>query len=256
MAELKAETHEPMYMRDWLETLDKFSRDFGMGDAGRVRMTKDLSGLDVDGVWCISLKQREDRRAALLESFRHTGLDIEFFLVDKDEEDPQRGCYESHRACARTALERQYKRTLILEDDCVITSFSSRTVPRINRFLRANDPEIFYLGVLPGKIWLTWRPGISRCRGQGAHAYLISARGCRKMLDWENYAGKGIDNFFSKRFKGYCVFPMICFQNDLASDIQAYRQSVDNSHPQRAMDFSRKQYISALKNIHKTLLFR
>jgi len=31
MAELKAETHEPMYMRDWLETLDKFSRDFGLG---------------------------------------------------------------------------------------------------------------------------------------------------------------------------------------------------------------------------------
>jgi len=31
MAELKASTQEPMYMRDWLETLDKFSRDFGMG---------------------------------------------------------------------------------------------------------------------------------------------------------------------------------------------------------------------------------
>jgi hypothetical protein len=39
MAELKAETQEPMYMRDWLETLDKFSRDFGMGvleDSGSV----------------------------------------------------------------------------------------------------------------------------------------------------------------------------------------------------------------------------
>jgi len=39
MAEMKAEMHEPMYMRDWLETLDKFSRDFGMGvldGAGRV----------------------------------------------------------------------------------------------------------------------------------------------------------------------------------------------------------------------------
>jgi hypothetical protein len=39
MAELKAETQEPMYMRDWLETLDKFSQDFGMGiltDAGNV----------------------------------------------------------------------------------------------------------------------------------------------------------------------------------------------------------------------------
>ena len=31
MAELKAEMHEPMYMRDWLETLDKFSGDFGVG---------------------------------------------------------------------------------------------------------------------------------------------------------------------------------------------------------------------------------
>ena len=31
MAELKASTQEPMYMRDWLETLDNFSRDFGRG---------------------------------------------------------------------------------------------------------------------------------------------------------------------------------------------------------------------------------
>jgi hypothetical protein len=39
MAELKAEMHEPMYMRDWLETLDKFTADFGLGvleDAGRI----------------------------------------------------------------------------------------------------------------------------------------------------------------------------------------------------------------------------
>jgi hypothetical protein len=31
MAELKAETQEPMYMRDWLEILDKFTGDFGFG---------------------------------------------------------------------------------------------------------------------------------------------------------------------------------------------------------------------------------
>ena len=39
MAELKAERHEPMYMKDWLETLDTFSRSFGVGvleDAGSV----------------------------------------------------------------------------------------------------------------------------------------------------------------------------------------------------------------------------
>lgn len=40
MAELKAQMHNPMYMRDWLETLDKFTQDFGMGvltDSGAVR---------------------------------------------------------------------------------------------------------------------------------------------------------------------------------------------------------------------------
>jgi hypothetical protein len=40
MAELKASRQEPMYMRDWLETLDTFTQDFGLGvlrDAGRVK---------------------------------------------------------------------------------------------------------------------------------------------------------------------------------------------------------------------------
>ncbi|MDR2898668.1 MAG: virulence RhuM family protein [Spirochaetaceae bacterium] len=43
MAELKAEMHKPMYMHDWLETLDKFSHDFGVGvleDAGSISHTK------------------------------------------------------------------------------------------------------------------------------------------------------------------------------------------------------------------------
>lgn len=31
MAELKAQRHEPMHMRDWLETPDKFTNDFGFG---------------------------------------------------------------------------------------------------------------------------------------------------------------------------------------------------------------------------------
>jgi len=39
MAEMKAEKHEPMYMKDWLKMLDRFSRDFGVGileDSGSI----------------------------------------------------------------------------------------------------------------------------------------------------------------------------------------------------------------------------
>jgi hypothetical protein len=80
MAELKAETQEPMYMKDWLETLDKFSRDFGMGilddsgsvshaaaiqkaqreyDAYRAQLPDDLS--DVEKAYLDTLKQMQKR---------------------------------------------------------------------------------------------------------------------------------------------------------------------------------------------------
>jgi hypothetical protein len=80
MAELKAETQEPMYMRDWLETLDKFSRDFGVGvlnsagsvshtaavekahseyDAYRAQLADELS--DVEKAYLNTLKDMQKR---------------------------------------------------------------------------------------------------------------------------------------------------------------------------------------------------
>jgi hypothetical protein len=78
MAELKAERREPMYMRDWLATLDAFSRDFGLGvlegsgsvshsdavgkaqreyGAYRAQLAGDLS--DVEKAYLAALKQMQ-----------------------------------------------------------------------------------------------------------------------------------------------------------------------------------------------------
>jgi glycosyl transferase family 25 len=216
--------------------------------------TKDLSQLAIDTVLCISLNSREDRRNMLSESFRDSGLKIDFFLVDKDTDNPERGCYNSHRAVAKKILEHDWRRALVLEDDCILEPFSPTLVSHINRFLRNHDPEIFYLGVLLGKCWLTWNTGVARCRGQGTHAYIVSARGCQKILAWENYAGKGIDNLFSKRFKGYCAFPMIAFQNEASgSDIQVKRakRTGESKDINPRAHLIKKQYSSALKNWYK-----
>jgi hypothetical protein len=80
MAELKAENHQPMYMKDWLETLDKFSRDFGMGvledggavshaeavekahreyDAYRAQLSDDMT--DVEKAYLETLKQMQKK---------------------------------------------------------------------------------------------------------------------------------------------------------------------------------------------------
>jgi hypothetical protein len=78
MAELKAETQQPMYMKDWLETLDTFSQNFGMGilegagsvshseavdkahreyDTYRAQLTDELS--DVEKAYLDTLKQMQ-----------------------------------------------------------------------------------------------------------------------------------------------------------------------------------------------------
>jgi glycosyl transferase family 25 len=154
-----------------------------------------------------------------------------------------------------------------MEDDCTLEPFAQETVGRINRFLKEEDPELFYLGVLLiGRIWLTWRRNIARCRAKGAHAYILSRKGCEKVLGFGEYRGKAIDSVFTKHLKGYCAFPMICFQNaEIPSDIQAFRDKLNEENgiektPVKASGFfsedRRKQYLFVLKNLHKTLLFK
>jgi glycosyl transferase family 25 len=148
---------------------------------------------------------------------------------------------------------------LILEDDCILEPFSAKTIERINSFLKEKNPQIFYLGAILGKIWLTWRRNIARCRAQGTHAYIISEEGCKKLIDFGDYtADIGIDNIFSKRFKGYCVFPMICFQDSkISSDLQEFCDKIIGKHQiiqdtETSVDY-KKQYLVALKNLPKTL---
>lgn len=219
--------------------------------------TKDLSELAVDAALCISLREREDRRALLEEQFAGSGLQMEYVLVERDREDPQRGCYDSHLLCAELALQRGYRRVLILEDDATLGSFGKWLPSRINRFLNKREPEIFYLGVILGKLWLTWFPGIARVRAQGAHAYILSAEGCRKVLALGPYGGRGIDNHYSKMFTGFCCFPMISQQqpeNICTSDLQPFRGGGVGYVDAFWKGNRQRQYRQVLKGLPKTLL--
>jgi len=141
---------------------------------------KDLSHLEVDGVLCISLTERSDRRELLEKEFSGSGLNIEFLIVERDSESPERGCFTSHARCADLALARGYERVLILEDDATLLQFWPTQVSQINSFMKRCEPELFYLGANLGKVWLTWNRGIARVRTKGAHAYILSRKGFPK----------------------------------------------------------------------------
>lgn len=213
-----------------------------------------LSNLAVDAVLCISTSERTDRREHLEIQFQGTGLNVEYVIVERDGEDGQRGCFASHQLCAAIALERGYSYVLILEDDVTLETVNAKVVKRINSFLKKRKPEIFYLGATLGKIWLTWSLGIARIRSQGAFAYILSRKSCEKVVGLK-YEGRGIDNYYSKIFKGYSVFPFVIghqVEEVLPSNIRATRGGFYYSSSDRDRN-NLKQYTSVVKNIFKTI---
>jgi len=229
-----------------------------MGD--ELSKQKDLSQLQIDGVFCISLRERTDRRDLLTREFEGSGLNIAFLIVDRDSENPERGCFDSHVTCAKMALERKYRRVLVLEDDATLLTFDPRQVHQINTFLNGKEPELFYLGANLGRVWLTWHRGIARVRAKGTHAYILSSKGCERLVSRSPYTGTAIDKVYSKRFRAYMAFPMLSQQQPeevVASDVLAAR-STDGTFPDAAYWRAnwRRQYAEALRNIGKTMLCR
>ncbi len=207
---------------------------------------------DVDAVYCISLKERHDRR----ELFNQTvgsliGNQVTFHLAERCD-DPVKGCYESHQALAQKALDLGLQRVLIFEDDVKAYTLKATPVRWINRFIRTRKFEALHLGYSMGKTWLTWFPYIARGRVVALHAYILSPEGCR-ILAQTPYDGTPVDVVFKQRIKQHCAFPMLFRQHAASatgSDIESMVRNED-AFWQRNWD---KHRISPLKNFWRTVL--
>lgn len=206
---------------------------------------------DVEAVFCISLEARVDRR----EIFNNTvgsliANPISFHLACKNE-DPVKGCFESHQAIARAALKNGLNSVLIFEDDVKPYEFSHTPVRWINRFIRKNQFQALHLGYSMGKTWLTWFPFIARGRVVALHAYILSRQGCQVLADI-SYDGTPIDVVFKKKIKQHCVFPMLFRQHaasETGSDIEAVVKNEDDWWQKNW----EKHRISPIKNFWRTL---
>lgn len=211
------------------------------------------SQLAVDAVFCISIHERMDRRQLMRREFSKFVQKIEFILVERDSENPERGCYNSHQLCAQIALERNYERVLILEDDATFLKPREKQVERINRFLAWRKPELFYLGGMLGRMWLTpWR-NIVRCRLTGAQAYILSRHACVKIVS-SPYTTLAIDSFYCRAFKAYGTYPMISQQQPdsvAGSDILDYRSEQHGYHRVKDEAFWEANQNGQRKNLRK-----
>lgn len=207
---------------------------------------------DVDAAYCISLENRNDRRelfSSTVGKLIHNP--VEFHIVAKDT-DPRRGCYESHQALARKALDLGLERVLIFEDDVRAYQFKPVSVRWINRFIRTRRFEVLHLGYSMGKTWLTWFPFIARGRVVALHAYILSREGCQSLVD-RPYDGTPVDVIFKRHIKQHCVFPMLFRQHAACLTGSDLEQEVRNEDDWWERNWE-KHMRSPVKNFWRTVL--
>lgn len=199
----------------------------------------------ISGAYVIHISQRNDRDeniVQLRQVLTHSPLSLFCpahltVFEAKKQADGRRGCYESHVAVMRLALEANATLpALIFEDDAQIAWEASgasqvqlRQCQEVQQFFNdAKKFDILYLGSFPNlfvsksAIQVESYQHIYQSRPSMTHAYIASPRLMKLMTTvFATYEGVEIDNLYSKfnGFVNYAVYPSIFLQSLSASDI-------------------------------------
>jgi GR25 family glycosyltransferase involved in LPS biosynthesis len=182
----------------------------------------------VDRIYCISLKDRADRRSTALAQFAAVGLAgaVEFVVVDKHPSDSEQGIYESHLSCMKRGLAAAARRILIFEDDVVFRRFSAPRIKDINTFMRDNgDWQAFFLGCLVNSSRRTDFSSVVRIDYRSlSHAYVVTAAFARDLIANRPWSGVAFDAMLRdvQSSRMYALYPSIAFQSSAASDNDRY----------------------------------
>ena len=179
-----------------------------------------------DRLYCISLRDREDRRESALKEFSKVGLAdrVEFAIGEHHPSNLEQGVYESHMMCLRKGLEAGAKNIVIFEDDVEFDRFDPERLRSCTEFL-GQHPEwkVFLLGALIRSSRKTTNPCVQKVRYQSlTHAYALN-RHYAETLAYEPWQGIVNDTLFRPLADDVCaIYPMCAFQKNFTSDNYLY----------------------------------
>ena len=219
--------------------------------------------IEVDKIVTISLTADIERQEQTKKELEKLQLKTDFFLTERDIENRERGCFQSHVHVARNALHTNIKSLLVFEDDVKILPFTQKQIGAINHFLKTNKTKFdaLYLGLIVGKMWIsgnffTVRYPIVRAKGAGSQAYILSREGMEKLSRYE-YTGTAIDKLIKHDFKCYSIYPIIANQySKYQSPSKTYSQALLDERIADDLFWKnnlKKQKGMLCKNLHKTL---
>lgn len=185
-----------------------------------------------DRIYCISLREREDRRAAVQKEFTAVGLPdrVEFVLVEKHPLSPERGIFESHLICLRKGLKENAATILIFEDDVFFQRFDPRTLHEACIALKKNaDWQALFLGCITGGSRRTDNRHLARIQYRClSHAYAVHQSFAEQLVQ-EEWRGIPYDMLLQQynrarhREHFYALYPLCSFQGLEGTDNQTPR---------------------------------
>lgn len=204
-----------------------------------------ICGFTFDKVYCISIKERKDRQKNVIKECLKINLNFEFMLVNKNIENPTRGCLESHLKCIKDAKESNYENILILEDDILFNIDGINELIKKNTIQIPKEFDILYLGYHINNGFKFTDNVIKALSTQTTHCYVLNKCIFQYIIDniekeWSsipeysdrnnlekliNWNCRAIDLFYAKwinhrRNKSFALYPILCFQYPNYSDIE------------------------------------
>ncbi len=135
-------------------------------------------------VYVISLTTAKERQHRFKERFKTAGANINnfhWYFAVRNNENPEKGCFDSHNQVLKIAKERKNKYALVFEDDAVFIDDSNwkNVKNMITYFINKSikDWKYFSLGYLPVRTRKTDDSNIVEILcAHDAHAYLINVK--------------------------------------------------------------------------------
>jgi GR25 family glycosyltransferase involved in LPS biosynthesis len=185
----------------------------------------------IDYVYCISLKDREDRAKQSEIEFQKAGLGkkVIFYRPVKDNSDFKRpgtrGCWNSHHTVAKHAYSQGAKYVLIIEDDVEFDQkqMTNQNVIKMKNFLFNNSSfNILYLGHWNIFALPTRNKNFIKVFSLTTHAYIVANDLLKniaqndyesiKINSYKRFFGISIDLYYMFFPSTYAIFPMLCYQ--------------------------------------------
>jgi len=105
----------------------------------------------IDKIFCINITTSTDRKEKFTKNFPELveSPQFEWFFVERDDNNSERGCYTSHLRVLELAKKRNYNKIITFEDDCSLLVPWTKFVTTINSIKYPIDWEIIQLGYFP-----------------------------------------------------------------------------------------------------------